>query len=276
MRPSCAITLNSIGDAVIATDKNGAITRMNPMAEQLTGWSLETAAGQPLAEVFHIVNAYTRQEVANPVKKVLATGEIVGLANHTMLISKDGREYQVSDSGAPIRHPDGRIVGVVLVFRDVTESYVKDQRIRENEKMLKDITANVPGVVYQVEFDRKREYANAYVSEKAEELIGLDIKPETFYADFLTHLPEHDRQSFAASIREAVDHVKPWQYEGKLIKPDGEEMWFSTSATTHKKNDTVCTIRGFDRHHRKQTVGRVPAPHPVLLRQSLHRHLPDR
>ncbi len=233
------ITLNSIGDAVIATDKNGAITRMNPMAEQLTGWSLETAAGQPLAEVFHIVNAYTRQEVANPVKKVLATGEIVGLANHTMLISKDGREYQVSDSGAPIRHPDGRIVGVVLVFRDVTESYVKDQRIRENEKMLKDITANVPGVVYQVEFDRKREYANAYVSEKAEELIGLDIKPETFYADFLTHLPEHDRQSFAASIREAVDHVKPWQYEGKLIKPDGEEMWFSTSATTHKKNDTV-------------------------------------
>ncbi len=233
------ITLNSIGDAVIATDENGAITRMNPMAEQLTGWSFDTAAGQPLAEVFHIVNAYTRKEIANPVEKVMTTGEIIGLANHTVLISKDGREYQVADSGAPIRHPEGRIVGVVLVFRDVTESYIKDQRIRENEKMLKDITANVPGVVYQVEFDRNHEYANAYVSEKAEELLDIEVNPETFYNDFIAHLPEDDQENFTGSIRQAVDCVTPWRYEGRFIKPDGEEIWFSAGANTHMKDDTV-------------------------------------
>lgn len=117
------ITLNSIGDGVIATDKEGKVTSMNPIAEQLTGWNVKEATGNQLETIFRIVNAKTNKKADNPVSKVLKTGKIVGLANHTKLISKVGREYQIADSGAPIRQPDGEIIGVVLVFRDVTEEY---------------------------------------------------------------------------------------------------------------------------------------------------------
>jgi PAS domain S-box-containing protein len=117
------ITLQSIGDAVIATDAEGRITRMNPIAERLTGWTGEEAMLRPLTEVFFIVNARTRQPAFNPVNHVLESGQIVGLANDTILIAKDGQEHQIADSAAPIRGSDGITAGVVLVFRDVTEEY---------------------------------------------------------------------------------------------------------------------------------------------------------
>jgi PAS domain S-box-containing protein len=121
LRSSLATTLRSIGDAVIATDAAGHITLMNAVAEQVTGWTEHDASGRPLAEVFHIVNEQTRAAVQSPVEKVLETGGIVGLANHTILIARDGREIPIDDSGAPIRGENGVIEGVVLVFRDVTE-----------------------------------------------------------------------------------------------------------------------------------------------------------
>ncbi|HCU06950.1 MAG TPA: hypothetical protein DIC42_05170, partial [Holosporales bacterium] len=130
------ITLNSIGDGVIATDLNGRVVNMNPVAAKLCGWSLIDAAGKPLAEVFNIVNADTRETVINPVKKVLENGEIIGLANHTVLISKNGTEYQISDSAAPIKNKEGKISGVVLVFSDVTEKYLNEQSLIENEERL--------------------------------------------------------------------------------------------------------------------------------------------
>lgn len=117
------VTLNSIGDAVVTTDAHGLITRMNPVAEQLTGWSLHEAKGRPVKAVMPIVNASTREVIANPVEKVLATGEVVFLSNHTTLISKNGNEYQIADSAAPIRNGNDTIQGMVLVFNDVTESY---------------------------------------------------------------------------------------------------------------------------------------------------------
>ncbi|PKP29305.1 MAG: hypothetical protein CVU01_00585 [Bacteroidetes bacterium HGW-Bacteroidetes-18] len=131
-----SITLNSIGDGVIATDLNGLVVKMNPIAEKLCGWSLNDAAGMPLTEVFNIVNANTREIVINPVKKVLENGEIVGLANSTILISKNGTEYQISDSAAPIKNKEGKISGVVLVFSDVTEKYLTAQSLMENEERL--------------------------------------------------------------------------------------------------------------------------------------------
>ena len=118
-----AITLHSIGDAVIATDPEGLITRMNETAQRLSGWSLADALGRPLAEVFQIVNAGTRETVLDPVQLVMAHGEVVGLANHTVLLSKGGQEYHIADSAAPIRNAADKIVGVVLVFSDVTEQY---------------------------------------------------------------------------------------------------------------------------------------------------------
>jgi PAS domain S-box-containing protein len=115
-----AITLRSIGDAVIATDERGVVTMVNPVAEKLTGWSRTAAVGKPLDEVFRIVNEETRATVESPVAKVLREGGIVGLANHTVLIRRDAQETAIEDSGAPILDDAGNTTGVVLVFRDAT------------------------------------------------------------------------------------------------------------------------------------------------------------
>jgi PAS domain S-box-containing protein len=122
-------TLESIGDAVIATDVNGHVVFMNPIAENLTGWRLTEARGRSCADVFNIINESSRRTVVSPVARVLAEGTVVGLANHTVLVAADGAERPIDDSGAPIRSRDGRIVGVVLVFRDVSE-----RRRRELER----------------------------------------------------------------------------------------------------------------------------------------------
>ena len=119
-RDLLAVTLASIGDAVIQTDNKGVVTYLNRAAETLTGWANEDAQGQPCSTVFNIINEYTRRPVESPVDLVLKTGNVVGLANHTLLIRKDGSEVPIDDSGAPIRRPGGRILGVVLVFRDFT------------------------------------------------------------------------------------------------------------------------------------------------------------
>ena len=115
------VTLSSIGDAVITTDLNGGVTFLNPVAQSLTGWTQEDAAGKPLDIVFKIVNEDTRQTVENPATKALQNGGVVRLANHTLLIAKDGTERSISDSAAPITNDKGEVGGVVLVFRDITE-----------------------------------------------------------------------------------------------------------------------------------------------------------
>jgi PAS domain S-box-containing protein len=116
------VTLASIGDAVMATDTQGRVTFLNSVAEHLTGWPAQSARGRPLKDIFHIINEHTRKPADDPVAQVLETGAIVGLANHTILIARDGREIPIGDSAAPIRLPDGKLFGVVLVFRDVTET----------------------------------------------------------------------------------------------------------------------------------------------------------
>lgn len=114
-------TLASIGDAVITTDTEGRVIGMNAVAETLTGWKLGEATGQPIDKVFRIENEETRESVENPATRALQEGIVVGLANHTVLIAKDGAERPIDDSAAPIRSKDGQIVGCVLVFRDVTQ-----------------------------------------------------------------------------------------------------------------------------------------------------------
>ena len=126
-------TLTSIGDAVVVTDAQGRITLLNPVAQALTGWSAE-ALGQPLEAVFYIVNETTRKAVENPVSQVIRLGAIVGLANHTVLIAKDGTELAIDDSGAPIRDAHGRIVGVVLVFRDITQRRGSERALEDADR----------------------------------------------------------------------------------------------------------------------------------------------
>ena len=129
-------TLNSIRDAVITTDAHGHVQYLNPAAERLTGWTLAEASDQPLPEVFHIVNADTRDPVDNPVQSVLANGREVGLPGRTLLLARDGQEYRIDDSVAPLRNAVGETVGGVLVFSDVTEKFRAQEALQETQAIL--------------------------------------------------------------------------------------------------------------------------------------------
>ena len=141
-RNDLAITLNSIGDAVIAADCDGNIMRMNPVAAKLTGWTANEALGRHIADVFNIINTKTRKPAIDIVKKVLKDGLVCQLANHTSLISKTGKECHIADSAAPIKDEDDNIVGVVLVFRDVSEQYKSDKQAEESRRRFRAIFDN--------------------------------------------------------------------------------------------------------------------------------------
>ncbi len=146
-------TLASIGDAVISTDASANVTYLNAVAESLTGWTNDEAAGLPLTQVFNIVNESTRQPVENPALRSLKEGVIVGLANHTVLISKDGTERPIDDSAAPIRCVKGELVGSVLVFRDITERKQAEDAVHRAEEQLRTITDTVPALIAYVDAD---------------------------------------------------------------------------------------------------------------------------
>jgi PAS domain S-box-containing protein len=136
-------TLYSIGDGVLATDAEGRVVLINAVAERLTGWTEAEAFGKPIEEVFHIINEDTREKAANPITRVLMEGVIVGLANHTALIAKDGVERPIADSGAPIRDASGATRGAVLVFRDVTHERRADAALRQAEERQRLMIASV-------------------------------------------------------------------------------------------------------------------------------------
>jgi PAS domain S-box-containing protein len=138
------VTLRSIGDAVITTDTAARVTYINGVAESLTGWSYEDALGQPLESVFRIINEVTRQSVDNPAMRALHHGIVVGLANHTVLIKKDGSECPIDDSAAPIRDEQGHVSGCVLIFRDVTV-----QRLVERKKANQLLTARLLAAIVE-------------------------------------------------------------------------------------------------------------------------------
>lgn len=157
-KENLAITLRSIGDAVIATDVHGRVTGMNPVAERLTGWTEVDALGHPLPDVFHIVNTQNRSVMPDPVQQVLARGQVTMLADHTVLLARSGEEYQVSDSAAPIRNAAGQIVGVVLVFSDVTERYRIEQELRESEVQYRTLANSGQALIWTAGTDKLCNY----------------------------------------------------------------------------------------------------------------------
>ncbi|HMN59084.1 MAG TPA: PAS domain S-box protein [Anaerolinea sp.] len=196
-------TLYSIGDAIITTDQDGLITRLNPVAEKLTGWSEQEAAGLPLEQVFRIVNEFNHQPVENPVTRVLREGLVVNLANHTLLISRSGKEYPIADSGAPINAENGQILGVVLVFRDQT----KEREEQHTHDLLTDTLSASLNEIFM--FDGKTllfRYVNqgalnnlGYPLEKMQKMTPLDIKPLV------------TRQAFNKILQPLIDHEKQVQ-----------------------------------------------------------------
>jgi len=163
-----AVTLQSIGDGVITTDAAGCVTLLNAVAEQLTGWTQAAAAKLPVNEVFKIINQETRQPAVVPVKETLAQGTIQGLANHTVLVARNGRECAIADSCAPIRGRDGQIIGSVLVFRDVTAEYAVQQAVRDSERAL--ITSNGALVIARHTADQANLAKSEFLSSMSHEL----------------------------------------------------------------------------------------------------------
>jgi PAS domain S-box-containing protein len=180
------VTLRSVGDAVVTTDVDGRVTSVNATAEQLTGWTEDEATDQPLSEVFRIINEITREPVENPVEKVLKTGRIQGLANHTALISRTGTEYIIADSAAPIIDDSGSIHGVVLVFRDVTEAQQKDRSVRAGEQRFRKLFDQSP--VMMCSLDGHGIIRN--VNERFVTKLGVDS--ENILGEKLTSLIDED------------------------------------------------------------------------------------
>ena len=166
------VTLQSIGDAVITTDAAGAVNWLNPVAERMTGWLATEAKGLPLSQVFHIVNEETRAVAENPVATCLAQGKIVGLANHTLLISRDGTEFGIEDSAAPIRNAADEVLGVVLVFHDVSE-----QRRLSGEMTYRATHDALTGLVNREEFETRllRTLRQAHDNHSHHALLYIDL-----------------------------------------------------------------------------------------------------
>ncbi|WP_304351538.1 EAL domain-containing protein [Comamonas testosteroni] len=178
-----ATTLHSIGDAVLATDTEGRVTRMNSVAERLTGWPLDQALGRSIGEVFDIIHEQTRKPAQIPIEAVLSTGSVQTLADHTSLIARDGTECPISDSAAPIRDSKGQLRGAVLVFRDVTTERTAERIIREHNSALKadvhrrtmewhesqnhlnNVISTVPALIAYVNSEQRYVYVNSQYRE---------------------------------------------------------------------------------------------------------------
>ena len=167
------VTLNSIGDAVIATDTEARVTLINPVAEQLIGWTQAEAIGRPVDEIFHIINKETRHPALIPVMDALTQGTIQGLANHTVLIARNGLECDIADSCAPIRGLDNKIVGAVLVFRDVTEEYALQQALHDSNALVHAIVNTVVDSIITLRFN---DYTIQTVNSTTEKMFGYSAE----------------------------------------------------------------------------------------------------
>jgi PAS domain S-box-containing protein len=228
-------TIASIGDAVIATDMNGAVSFMNSVAESLTGWSQAEAIGKSTDLVFNIVDKETRRTVENPVKKVFREGKVVGLADHSLLLSKSGREYDIEDSAAPILTDTGECFGVVLVFRDITgKKQIKEETKRQKE-LLQLILGSIADGVVVADSNGKFLLFNA----AAEQILGIgatETTPNHWSDQYGVYLPDaatpyrSDQLPLARAIRgESVDAVELFIRnahvpDGRLIRISGRPL----------------------------------------------------
>jgi PAS domain S-box-containing protein len=226
------VTLRSIGDAVITTDTEARITYINGVGESLTGWSHADALGQPLDRVFNIVNEVTRQPVENPAKRALREGVVVGLANHTILIKKDGTECPIDDSAAPIRNEVGHVSGCVLIFRDVTA-----QRLAERNKanqlhtarLLASIVESSNDAIIRKSLDGIIQSWNA----AAEQLFGFTA--EQAVGQHISIVIPPDRLSEEDTIIESLKSGKRIEhYETERVRSDGQPIVVSLTISPIK------------------------------------------
>jgi PAS domain S-box-containing protein len=246
-------TLYSIGDAVISTDALGQILIMNPVAERLTGWREEEARGKHIQEVFNIVNEVSREPAPNPVERVVEEGVVVGLANHTVLISRDGKEYPIADSGAPILDEEGKVLGVILVFRDQTRERETERQIleareklREQNRFLENLIQNLPGLVYRCKNDRN--WTMEYLAGKCREITGYE--PEDLignkklsYNDLI--IPEH-RDYLWEKWQKVLAAREVFEDEYQIRSADGKIKWvWERGRGVYDEQGNLICLEGF-------------------------------
>jgi len=260
---SLRATLYSIGDGVLAADENARVTRVNPVAERLTGWREAEAAGHPITEVFNIVNEETRATAVNPVARVLAEGVVVGLANHTALISRDGTERPIADSGAPILSGDGRPAVAVLVFRDITEDRRAEEALRHSEEKLRLMIASVRDYAlymldptgHVVSWNPGAEQIKGY---RAEEILGEHFS-RFFTAD------DVQQGKPARELEIAVTQGR-FEDEAWRVRKDGSPFWANVVVTPVR--DTSNALVGFVKITRDLTEQRKLAEERLRLVQA--------
>ena len=225
-------TLQSIGDAVISVDTGGNILQMNAVARKLTRWGEAEALGQPLARVFRIVNEETRAEVESPVERVLREGVVVGLANHTVLIAKDGEECPIADSGAPIRNEKGETIGVVLVFRDQTEERTAQRSLQESERRYRTLAESLPHLVWTCRADGPCDY----LSPRWVDYTGIPEADQLGYG-WLDQLHPDDRERVMAEWSKVAPRGGVFDIEFRIRRADGVYRWFRTRAIPFRDAD---------------------------------------
>ncbi|MBI2188735.1 MAG: PAS domain S-box protein [Acidobacteria bacterium] len=230
------VTLTSIGDAVITTDERGRVTRLNAIAEALTGWTVDEAAGRPLHEVFVIINEESREHAHNPVYRVLHEGTVTGLANHTLLIARDGREIPIDDSAAPIRTDDGPMTGVVMVFRDIADRRRAEREhaaFLERERAARR-AAETATEQLRVALEAGRMGTWEYTIRKGEvkwsaALEGIHgMAPGTFpgtFEAFRAEIHPDDRDHVLAAIQAAAAGRHDHHVEYRIVWSDGSVRW---------------------------------------------------
>lgn len=227
--------LMSVGDGVIVCDSQGQVTLLNPVAESLTGWSGAEAAGRPLEEVFVIVNETSGQTVENPVTRVLREGVVVGLANHTSLIARDGSQRPIADSGAPIFDEDGGVSGAVLVFRDQSEERRAEAELTRSNHLL--VRAEEMAVMGCWEFDFNTR--TVWASPSACRIYGLDDSHWTIEQVQAIPLPEH-RAELNRALRGLIQSGEPYDVEFRIRRPsDGALVDIRSQAEYNRDEEKV-------------------------------------
>lgn len=257
MEELARITLSSIGDGVITADAAGHITQLNAVAEELTGWKTEDARGQPLTTVFRIINEYTREPAECPATRALREGIIVTLANHTMLIRKDGTELPIADSAAPIRGETGNTRGVVLVFRDQTAKQAAEKSLRESAERLQ-VAAQATQRIMQHSLDVictiDAEGKFVTMSAASEELWGYqphELQGRQFME--LVHPEDHPKTTQAAT--DLIGGIELRNFENRYIRKDGSAVPILWSANWSPADQLMfCVARDISERKKNESV----------------------